>query len=68
MFIDYFLKIKDSFKWDSSGCCRPEFKFVMDFSNAQLNGFKIGVAYIIAEHNKDQRFYDLLAAKDEKNY
>ena len=38
----------------------------MDFSNAQLNGFKIGVAYMIAEHNKDQKFYDLLAQKDEK--
>lgn len=65
VFIEFFLKIKKSFIFDAIGNCTPRFKFVMDMSNAQMNGTKIALAYMIAWHDKDELFLDLLAKRDD---
>ena len=65
MFIEYFLKIKKSFKFDTLGKMTPRFKFVMDMSHAQMIGFKIALAYMQASHDKDETFIDLLSMRDD---
>ena len=65
VFIHYFLKTKASFIFDDTGNCTPRFKFIMDMSTAQMNGIKIAFAYMLAWHDKDETFLELLAMRDD---
>ena len=65
VFTEFFLPIEKSFIFDGLGNMIPRFKIVMDLSNAQMIGFKIGLAYILAKHDKDATFIDLIMKRDD---
>lgn len=43
----------------------PSFKLIVDFSLAQLNGWRIAIAYMLAIKKKDEQFLDLVLLGNE---